>query len=339
MRRALVWLLLLLLPAQALASPETLQAAGRLIQGGHTETAPPLSPDDAAWKHAPAARLTLTPQRSIAPGMGEASALPVEIKVLTGAGQLALHLAWRDVSEDLVDRKATHRFADAAAVQFPADASAGLPYIGMGEPRRPVNLWFWRAGGKSERLTANGFGTLAPAPDTSSNTQAPEVLAQRGKEGWQLVLRGPLPASTDPLVLALAVWNGGEEGRDGRKALSPWFAVRVPGLPPDPALYRLLTEEARVSGKPERGRQLAAGHGCAGCHDLSGDSASTLAPSLLQAGSIHWPGYLRRSVTDPSGLIVPGARHTAGDGISLMPKETWAPEALEDLVAYLMTLQ
>jgi DMSO reductase family type II enzyme heme b subunit len=265
--------------------------------------------------------------------------LPVEVKVLAGAGQLALRLAWPDASEDPVDARATHRFADAAAVQFPADAASGLPYIGMGEPRRPVNLWFWRAGGKSERLAANGFGTLAPAPDTSSKTQAPEAQAQRGKEGWQLVLRGPLPSPAAPLVLALALWDGAEEGRDGRKHLSPWFAVRLPGLTPDPALYRLLAEEARVSGKPERGRQLAAGHGCAGCHALSGDSASTLAPGLLQAGSIHWPSYLRRSVTDPSGFIVPGARHMAGEGVSLMPKETWTPEALEDLVAYLMTLQ
>ncbi|MDP2030159.1 MAG: ethylbenzene dehydrogenase-related protein [Thiobacillus sp.] len=316
-----------------------MQAAGRLIQGGRTEAAPPLSPDDPAWARAPAARLTLTPQRSIAPGMGNVAALPVEVKVLTGAGQLALRLAWRDASEDRVDRKATHRFADAAAVQFPADAAAGLPYIGMGEPRRPVNLWFWRAGGTSERLAANGFGTLAPAPDTSSKTQAPETQAQRGKDGWQLVLRGPLPSPADPLVLALAVWDGAEEGRDGRKRLSPWFVVRLPGLKPDPAQYRLLKEEARVSGKPERGRQLVAGHGCAGCHTLSPDSAATLAPSLLQAGNIHWPGYLRRSVTDPSGFIVPGAGHTAGAGVSLMPKETWSPEALEDLVAYLMTLQ
>jgi DMSO reductase family type II enzyme heme b subunit len=339
MIRMLVGLWLLFLPTLAQASPGALQAAGRLISGGHTEAAPPLSPDDSAWAHAPEARLALAPQRNIAPGMGNASALPVEVKVLAGAGQLALRLAWPDASEDWVDARATHRFADAAAVQFPVDVAAGLPYIGMGEPRHPVNLWFWRAGGNPERLAANGFGTLAPAPDTSSKTQAPETQVLRGKDGWQLVLRGPLPSPEDPLVVALAVWDGAEEGRDGRKYLSPWFAVRLPGLNPDPDRYRSLTEEARVSGKSERGRQLAQEHGCAACHALSPDSASALAPALFQAGSVHWPGYLRRSLTDPSAFIVPGARHTAGEGISLMPKETWTPESLEDLVAYLMTLQ
>lgn len=339
MNRALVWLWLLFLPALASASPEALQTNGRLIQGGHTEAMPPLSPDDPAWARAPEARLTLTPQRSIAPGMENVSALPVEVKVLAGAGHLAMCLSWRDASEDPMDRKSTHRFADAAAVQFPADVASGLPYIGMGEPGRPVNIWFWRADGKPERLAANGFGTLAPAPDALSKTQTPEAQARRGKEGWQLVLRGPLPVSTDPLVLALAVWDGAEEGRDGRKLLTPWFAVHLPAFKPDSAVYRLLTEEARVSGKPARGRELAMEHGCAGCHALPENDAATLGPSLHHAGNIHWPGYLRRSIGEPSAFIVPGARHAAGEGISLMPKESWTAEALDDLVAYLMTLQ
>jgi len=330
----LILLLLFVLPPFALASPEALQAAGRLLQGVHTEEAPPLSPDDPAWARAPEARLKLYPQHSIAPGMEATSTLPVEVRILANAGQLAIRLTWRDASEDRVDAHATHRFADAAAVQFPVDTAAGLPYIGMGGPHQPVSLWFWRAGGKSERLAANGFGTLAPAPGP-----VPEVQALRTAEGWRLVLRGPLPGAADPLVLALAVWDGAEQGRDGRKHLSPWYAVRLPGLTPDMALYRRLAEEDRTTGNAERGRQLVAAHGCAGCHELPGSGANALAPSLLLAGGIHWPGYLRRSVADPSGFIVPGERYRLSEGVSLMPKETWVPESLEDLVAYLMTLR
>ncbi len=334
MNKLLALLALFLLPSLALASPEALLAAGRLILGGHTESPPPLAPDDPAWDRAPEARLVLYPQQGIAPGFDTASMLPVGAKILVGAGQLAVWLTWRDAGEDRVDRRATHRFADAAAVQFPVDPVAGLPYVGMGEPHQPVTLWFWRAGGKAERLAARGFGTLETAPGP-----LPEVQARRTQAGWRLVLRGPLPRLADPLLLALAIWDGVEDGRNGRKHLSHWIAVRLPSLAPDAALYQRLAEEARIAGDAERGRRLAAERGCAGCHKLPGSGTNALAPGLLQAGGIHWPGYLRRAVAEPSGFIVPGERYAAAEGLSIMPKETWAPDALEDLVAYLMTLR
>lgn len=46
-------------------------------------------------------------------------------------------MAWPDATEDRVDAKAAHHFADAVAVQF-APKGATLPYVGMGEPGRPA---------------------------------------------------------------------------------------------------------------------------------------------------------------------------------------------------------
>lgn len=304
--RGLVWLLLVI-PAWA--------AAEWTIRVGERAGPPPLDPLAAAWTGAPAVAMSLYPQVTTAGGPGGA-ALALEARVLRGGGKLALRLAWPDATADLADPRATDRFADAAAVQF-APTGATLPYVGMGEPGRPVRVWLWRAGRPAESLTAQGFGSL-----TMEAGPAPEAQARRTATGWVVVLRGELNASDVAAgAVAFAAWDGAEDGRAGRKRLSAWRALA--GMEPDGKLL----EEARVTGDAARGARLYAEHGCAACHT----PGAGLGPDLTHVGGIHWPGYLRRALREPTAFLVPGYA-------AIMPAPPLRPEETEDLVAYLLTL-
>lgn len=308
MTRLLFGLLLLFaMPAWA-ASERTIQASA--IRG-----VPPLDPADPAWAQAPAASVPLYPQATAPDGPG-GPAKPVEVRVLRGGGQLAVRLAWADASENLADARATDRFADAVAVQF-APAGKTLPYVGMGEPKKPVRLWLWRAGGKAERLAAQGFGTLA-----RQSGAPPEAHARRTASGWAVVLRGKPDAAF--AALAFAAWDGAENGRAGRKRLSAWQALAGT----DGKLPAALREEARLGGDAERGARLFGERGCVACHAPSGQ----IGPDLARTGGIHWPGYLRRSIRAPLAFRVPGYP-------AIMPALDLKPAEVEDLAAHLMTLR
>ncbi len=316
---------LLALALGALLSPAwAAPALERLLPVGSVAAPPPLDPLAAAWTEVPAVTVPLHPQATTAGGPdgfsraypeGHKSPLLLEARVLRGGGKLALRLAWPDATTDLADPRATDRFADAAAVQFaPAamEAKAALPYVGMGEPGRPVRVWLWRAGRPAELLSARGFGSLAKEANP-----APEAQARRTTTGWAVVLRGE---AGNAAAVAFATWDGAEDGRAGRKRLSAWRALDSPDA--------ALTEEARVGGDAKRGERLYAAHGCAACHAIG----AGLAPDLSHAGGIHWPGYLRRALREPAAFLVPGYA-------AIMPAASLPPEELEDLVAYLMTLK
>lgn len=328
---------LLLVASNVLAAPsglDLLRQAGRIMEAGAAAVLPPLSPHDPAWDAAPVTRLKVYPQRSTAPGFEEAAPVTLKVQALAGKGQLALRLAWADGSEDRFDPKSTDRFADAAAVQFPARPGPRLPYIGMGEPNNPVSLWFWRAGTAPERAEAHGFGTLSARPGAD-----PEADAAHGAGEWTVVLRAPLAAGAgSPLPLAFAVWDGAAQGRDGRKWLSSWLLLRLPGARDDAARLRAFATEALTTGNAMRGEKLAAERGCSACHRLPEGPLADTGPALLNAGGIHWPGYLRRAILQPSSFIVPGKGYGA-NGISLMPGMEWHGTEVEDLVAYLASLK
>lgn len=287
----------------------------RLMPIGLAEAPPSLDPFDPAWTGAAAVTVALYPQAT-APDGPDGGILTLEARLLRGDGKLAVRLSWPDANPDLPDTQATHRFADAAAVQF-APAGGTLPYVGMGEPGRPVRVWFWRAGGPGEGLIAQGFGTLS-----QDAGPPPEAHALRTATGWAVVLRGEL--GPDVSALAFAAWDGAEDGRAGRKRLSAWRWLERPGIEPSADW----AEEARATGDPVQGQRLYARHGCNACHA----QGAGLAPDLSHAGGIHWPGYLRRAIREPAGFLVPGFT-------AVMPTLPLSPAETEDLVAYLTTLR
>lgn len=332
-------------PPQKSEVEQRLQDTGRLIESGDQRQWS-MQSAKAGWETIPATGLILYPQRSVEPGLDEATTGPIEARLQAwiDGERLLLRVEWPDASEDRYRRDATARFADALAVQFDPADKPRLPYIGMGEPQRPVKLWFWRADQEAEALEARGFGRLEPDP----GAEAPTVIdARRHASGWTVILAGPLPSTSNPLPVSLAIWDGAEAGRDGRKRLSAWHLLRTPASEPDKRRLEALAEAAaQTGGDPERGQRLVQEHGCTGCHALPpGQSGSgsevppSLGPDLSYAGGIHWPGYLRRAIDDPSAFIVPGEayhrRNHDGERRSLMPEPELSRQELADMVAFL----
>jgi|GEM_PF-1773291 len=293
--------------------------------------------ESSGWEGVPATTLPLHPQSAIEPGLDAGAPVTARLQARSDDARLLLRIEWPDTSEDIYDMNSTDRFADALAVQFNTDEGRTLPYIGMGEPQRSVQLWFWRAGRDVEALTARGFGTLK----TDGSATAPAIEAERTANGWAVTFVGPRPASSNPLPLSIAVWDGADAGRDGRKRLSAWHLLRLPGNAPDPKHTEALAEEARNGGNAQNGARLVQQHGCTACHRLPGQTppSTELGPDLTNAGALHWPGYLRRAISKPSAFILPLAEYrapgTEAAPISLMPALELQTNEIEDLVAYL----
>jgi dimethylsulfide dehydrogenase subunit gamma/complex iron-sulfur molybdoenzyme family reductase subunit gamma len=215
--RALLLLLALALPAAA--QEKTIPVARA------TEDA--ASPDAAAWARVPAVRVPLQPAF---PGHPYISGTPVtaeiDVQALRAGRNLHLRLAWRDATAD-AEMRDTARFADAVAVQFPVNGRADTTPF-MGDARRPVHIWHWRADGRTQQLLARGFGTAAPLPAGALRAQA-----RRTQAGWAVVLTRPLRARTGNLEgrrtmpIAFAAWDGANGERDGFKAVTlEWWRLR-----------------------------------------------------------------------------------------------------------------
>ncbi|MBI2294502.1 MAG: hypothetical protein HYU76_00310 [Betaproteobacteria bacterium] len=81
-----------------------------------------------------------------------------------------------------------------------------------------------------EKLTANGFGTIAPLPPDKQDGQAKAVW----KDGvWRTVIvipRAQEKFSFEPgktLPVAFAAWNGAKHERGGEKAVSTWYFLSL----------------------------------------------------------------------------------------------------------------
>jgi len=299
----------------------------------------PLDLNHAAWAKAAAVTLMAYPQQMIAPGLENGAPIPVEMRVLANRKQLAVKLSWSDRSLNQRNNDSTDTFVDGAAIQFTHLSEHGsLPYIGMGEKNRPVSIWFWREGSRPEFLLAKGFGTL----DTGRGV-APRVNSVWRDGTWSVVFIGPLPSDRGPLPLAIAIWDGQRQGRDGRKHATTWHLLRLPGRQESKIAIAGLLREASAPGDIARGKSLFQEHGCEGCHRLPNAEPTDTGPDLEFAGGDHWPGYLRRSIVSPSEFIVPLARYREiteqGREQSLMPKLDLSDRDVNDLVAYLASLR
>ncbi len=112
-----------------------------------------------------------------------------------------------------------------------------------------------------------------------------------------------------------------------------------------------------LSGDPVRGAKLFPTLPCSSCHDVThpypgGEVAPNLGNIATQAARIvkspdytgkatDAAGYIRESIVDPNAYIVPGAVYHTADGKSVMEQDfaqKLTPQQIDDLVAYLMTL-
>lgn len=103
-------------------------------------------------------------------------------------------------------------FLDRVAVFFPTDQNT--LFMTMGSPQSPGFIWSWRADGKTEKLLAQGPGTL-----TSLSNEGLRSQSHHDGKRWRIQLSGPQIVNT-PRRFAIAAWSGANKERAGLKAFS-----------------------------------------------------------------------------------------------------------------------
>jgi hypothetical protein len=197
-----------------------------------------LDPASPAWREAPEVSLGLQRTPLLYPTDAPAALeIPsVQIQVLRASGHFYVRLEWKDPTrnaselapakrvwqgEHLVSQSgATDRFSDACAVMVPAaeDASGVNPSLQMGDATHPVQIFLWDATRGAAVMEARGRET------THRTGKAFSAQSSWSEGKWAVTLELPeLPAGTP---LAVAVWNGSQQDRDGRKYFSVWYRTQ-----------------------------------------------------------------------------------------------------------------
>ena len=217
----------------------------------------PMDPNDPFWVDSGRFQkktIELGPQMITNPKWPDPSTKAVNISAVQNDSEIAILLEWNDTTmENKIEVSATH--TDQAAIMFPLHPGKEVPLITMGSENEIVNIWQWRAiweasllpesrdryrGPKIstpnnirrssvEDLTAAGFSTLT--------TQDEQDVLGRGawqNKTWRVVFKRTLVNSDNadiqfryPIVMAIAVWNGGNRERNGQKGISNWILLRL----------------------------------------------------------------------------------------------------------------
>lgn len=195
-----------------------------------TAAADASSPGAAIWKKAPVTQVAL---QAAFPGhvsiVGTPATQRIRAQAVRSGERLFVRLTWEDPTASTTIHD-TDKFVDSAAVQFPINGKSDTLAF-MGDPTHPVNLWQWRADGRVQNIVAKGFGTATLIPHA-----ALRGAAERTAEGWTVVLVRTLHAKTDEGVslqgrrsipVAFAAWDGGNQERDGFKAVTlEWWKLQ-----------------------------------------------------------------------------------------------------------------
>jgi DMSO reductase family type II enzyme heme b subunit len=197
----------------------------------------PLDPAAAEWKSAPPVTLALhrTPPlySTDAPALLEIPFVQAQI-LHTPAGNF-VRLEWADKTHDtavlpnaehtwqgdhlVTQSEATDRFSDACAVMIPAKPVVGdlNPSLQMGDADHPVRIFFWDSTRGAAIMEASGRET------TRRTGQSFPAQAQYAAGKWAVTLQIPLRTG-EPL--AVAIWNGSQQDRDGRKYFTIWYRAK-----------------------------------------------------------------------------------------------------------------
>ncbi|NHN47764.1 DMSO reductase [Halostella sp. JP-L12] len=203
-------------------------------------------PTGDAWERTPAKEIALASAPSGAPNANDTSIESVSVRAAYTDERLFVRLSWDDPSRDgnVSPANATpqvNSFADAAAVQLPADAGAN-PGIAMGSDRTPVNVWYWSGATGGQELLAGGPGTTTPIGSVGSNASYEDgrwhVVYARNRTA-DAENRTSFDGDEDVRV-AFAVWNGNNSERAGQKAVSEWQYLALGPGPEGPPYETIL---------------------------------------------------------------------------------------------------
>jgi len=197
-----------------------------------------LDPSSVEWKAATPVSLALNRTPPLYPtdapaGLEIAS---VQLQLLRSPAGTFARLEWADRTHDtavlpkaehtwqaehlVAQSQATDRFADACAVMIPAQPPGGdlSPSLQMGDAAHPVRIFFWDSTRGAAVMEASGRET------TKRTGQLFPAQAQYAAGKWAVAMQ--LPALPEGTPLAIAVWNGAQQDRDGRKYFTIWYRPR-----------------------------------------------------------------------------------------------------------------
>jgi hypothetical protein len=193
----------------------------------------------AAWSQNPAP-MTLTLHRTpplYPTDPPSANDVPsVQVQILHRDGGNSIRLEWADKTHDtavlpkaerswqgdhlVTQSAATDRFSDACAVMIAAKPATGdlNPGLQMGDPEHPVQIYFWDSARGAALMEARGRETTKR---TGQSFPAEAVYAD-GK--WTVTMQ--IPGLKPGTPFAVAIWNGSQQDRDGRKYFSIWYRAQ-----------------------------------------------------------------------------------------------------------------
>ena len=197
---------------------------------------PALDPAAVAWKAVASVSFSLqrTPLLYATDQPAALEISSVQIQMVRASGHVYARLEWQDKTRDtdtlqkaerawqgehLVKQSgATNRFFDACALMIPAATSEVFPSLQMGDPQHPVQIYLWDATRGSAVMEAKGR-------ETTHRTGKTFPSQSTWNDGhWVVVMELPeLPSGTP---VAVAIWNGDQQDRDGRKYFSIWHKTQ-----------------------------------------------------------------------------------------------------------------
>jgi DMSO reductase family type II enzyme heme b subunit len=195
-----------------------------------------------AWEAAPAATVSLSSAGASVPAANNVTVERATVEAAQTDERLYLRISWADATRDN-STGSLRTFADAVAVQMPANASARPP-IAMGGSDNQVNVWYWSADNTTEELVAGGPGSTTRFEERRIVTDA---TYSDGR--WSVVVSRPLNApganrTTIPddsdMDVAVAVWNGSNMERSGQKSASSWHYLALGPGPEGPPYQTIL---------------------------------------------------------------------------------------------------
>jgi complex iron-sulfur molybdoenzyme family reductase subunit gamma len=314
-------------------------------------------------------------------------AIKVQVKALYTSKDVAVQVKWNDATENWQEGYSSTAYGDGFAVQVAASSQEPLPYIGMGSDGRPVAIYIRKAvkqhfepngngdvyhqvnarnnnvfeadwknfvsdsnakalGDYQRAFVSEGVRSMTQIRDNNLNFS---TTLKRDANGWTGTVVRPLSDDYATIsknaAIAVAVWDGEAMNRDGLKRLSSWISVDLGSS----TLDAITNEQSK--GDAANGMNEFMNNGCIGCH--SNDATQNyMGPNLSNVGGYSTAAYLRESLVNPNGVIVPGYNRNAhksylwyniddsGNRVSTMPDHSWLePKVIEDIIAYLQTLK
>jgi hypothetical protein len=197
-----------------------------------------LDPASGEWKSAAPVVLALhrTPPlySTDAPAAMEVSA--VQVQMLHSPAGNFVRLEWADKTRDaavlpkaerewqgdhlVTQSGATDRFSDACAVMVPVKPVAGdlNPSLQMGDAAHPVRIFVWAGTRGPATMEASGRET------TKHTGQTFPAQARYTDGKWAVAMQ--IPELQPGAPFAVAIWNGAQQDRDGRKYFTVWYRAQ-----------------------------------------------------------------------------------------------------------------